>query len=846
MESQVLPASCVDSTTLNDNDENSSTSSSGNSTGMTALEELQELYIADPNTERVSLRGRHLSQEDAEAVFTFLQQHFPRLRHLDLRDNDLHELPQDFGARLPKLVALNLSNNNFRFRMGALRTLGENLQHCPCLKSLSLSLSSPAEEQVLLSMLPRLRILNGTPLPSAGNSSEGNPASPTIQELQQFCASPLAKVPISSSTAPTQQKVLASVHSKAAAVTTLAPKPSAAAPRRNVKNSIRPTELPTSISDERTDWCKLLKVNRTQISKGSNSASALRPDSTSTTVVSTETFLQQLKAVVTAFHECDSLGKANGGSKAKLFAQLDRHVELLAQQLKHQEPEDSKAELSEAMLQTRWSLLEVCAMFGSQKVAQTDAGLGNGFGMLLAMQKQLLAAMQAQQRNAQARIQAHESTTEGPTPAQNQQQLKILLDVAEGLESDLEAVQLQLQHETARREQVEHENLELKRVRCSAKGILKAETFRPTRGASTTDNLGATVPTSRRIRRCNSENAGSGNSKLDMIEDVRAAEVSGSSSTPSLVTSAPPVTVSVRNLSLKQLVDLINCVYASKTKYDARATTAGAPRETMEQHLYTYLNTRFGLPKLIVDYASAVWKAAEHFARRENDAAVFVALLRNRLDEGFLDIKRKLQSALVELLRAFLSAKYPMKQGKAIAALVQSRLDGLLHEEEWRNILTYLYEPQDKKAEKYHAAQAQGKKSLPTEKPSLSLPFVDFEQVLYGYQLQGRLELLDSFRRAFEELDTERVGVIGRVSANNADEGNLSFKLRSVNQWLTQLFFSQHESAVATLVETLDPFNHDVITFSDAANALLPDIRRVSTMISSSSTSQPKTKKNTM
>ncbi|KAL3669852.1 hypothetical protein V7S43_005229 [Phytophthora oleae] len=775
-------------------EETSSTTSSGNSAAMTALEELQQLFTSDPNAERVSLRGRHLTQEEAERVFTFLQQKFPRLRHLDLRDNDLHELPRNFGARLPKLVALNLLNNSFRFRMGALKTLGETLQHCPCLKSLSLSLSA-AEEQVLLSMLPRLRILNGTPLPSTRSD---NPASPTLKELQQFCASPL---PLSTS----ENKLGTRVDSL---------KSSVSYSRGNVKNSVRPTELPTSISDDRTDWCKLLKVNRSQVSKTVQNTSDLR---SSSAIVSTETFLQQLKAVVKAFHECDSHGKAKGNStsKAKLFTQLDRHVDMLAQQLKHQEPEDGKTELSEAMLQTRWSLLEVCAMFGSQKVTQADAGLGSGFGMLLAMQKQLLAAMQAQQRSTQAQIQAQAATEDAP--GQNQQ-LKLLLDVAEGLENDLEAVQLKLQQETARRELVEQENLELKRVR-SSKGPLKPGI------SKSTDNVSTTQP--RRIRRCKSEHNGT----PDLTEDARPAEIA-----PSSIQAAPQA-VCVRNLSLKQLVDLINCVYASKVKYDTRVTTASAPRETMEQHLYTYLNTRFGLPKLIVDYASAVWKAAEHFARRDNDAAVFVALLRNGLDEGFLEIKRKLQSALVELLRAFFSAKYPLKPGKAITALVQTRIEGQLHEEEWRNLLTYLYEPQDsaillrlvqQKAEKY---QSQGKKPQANEKQNFSLPFADFEQVLYGYQLQGRLDLLEGFRRAFEELDTERVGVINRT------------RFVTLTRRLAP---TKPESSITTLLETLDPFNHDVITFSDAANALLPDIRRGSSKTNSIAASQAKTKNKTI
>ncbi|RLN87222.1 hypothetical protein BBJ28_00004258 [Nothophytophthora sp. Chile5] len=622
----------------NVNEDWATASSSGNSTAVTALEELQELYVADPDVERVSLRGRRLSQTEAETALRFLQTHFPRLRHLDLRDNELHELPGDFGLLMPKLVALDLSNNRFRFRLGALRTLAETLQRCACLKSLSLSLSSPAEEQLLLAMLPRLRILNGTPLPSTRLSSQGNPASPTIQELQLLCASP--------------------------------PKAQAKGPRRSVKNSVRPREVPASISDDRTDWCKLLKLDRWHASTDAGSSpSALR--SSSTASVSTETFLSQLKAVVKAFHECDALAKSSKGSKLKLFAQLDRHVELLAQQLKRQEPSDGKTELSEAMLQTRWSLLEVCAMFGSQKAAQAHAGLGGGFEILLAMQKQVLAAMQQQQqRQAKPSVSASDSSS---TPSQSQ--LKLLLDVAENLENDLEAAQLELQQETARRELAEQENWALKH------GSSRAPKPQDSRLATSA---------SRRIRKRNGDRE-----SAILAEEPRPVETPTPLLTANSSAPEPPVTLATRSLTLKQLVDLVNSVYASKAKYDTRTTDAGAPRETMEQHLYTYLNTRFGLPKLIVEYASAVWKAAERFALRENDAAVFVALLRNRLDEGFLDIKRKLQRALVELLRAFFAAKYPRKQGQAIAALVQNRLDSLLLEEEWRNLLTYLYEPQD-------------------------------------------------------------------------------------------------------------------------------------------------------
>lgn len=45
----------------------------------------------------------------------------------------------------------------------------------------------------------------------------------------------------------------------------------------------------------------------------------------------------------------------------------------------------------------------------------------------------------------------------------------------------------------------------------------------------------------------------------------------------------------------------------------------------------------------------------------------------------------------------------------------------------------------------------------------LSLPYAVFEQVLFDYQLQGRIKLLEDFRVTFERFDTERVGIVSQV-----------------------------------------------------------------------------------
>ena len=45
-----------------------------------------------------------------------------------------------------------------------------------------------------------------------------------------------------------------------------------------------------------------------------------------------------------------------------------------------------------------------------------------------------------------------------------------------------------------------------------------------------------------------------------------------------------------RILSLKQLKEVINDIYAQKLKFDKKCSEYKQPKETMEQYVYTYLN----------------------------------------------------------------------------------------------------------------------------------------------------------------------------------------------------------------------------------------------------------------
>jgi hypothetical protein len=79
-----------------------------------------------------------------------------------------------------------------------------------------------------------------------------------------------------------------------------------------------------------------------------------------------------------------------------------------------------------------------------------------------------------------------------------------------------------------------------------------------------------------------------------------------------------------RVLSLKQLKEqFISLIYDSKMKFDRKCKDAHLPRETMEMHMYTFLNQRYGLKSLIVEHASAIINAVNKYSTIDNDVLVF-------------------------------------------------------------------------------------------------------------------------------------------------------------------------------------------------------------------------------
>jgi hypothetical protein len=62
------------------------------------------------------------------------------------------------------------------------------------------------------------------------------------------------------------------------------------------------------------------------------------------------------------------------------------------------------------------------------------------------------------------------------------------------------------------------------------------------------------------------------------------------------------VIISTRVLTIKMLKDMINEIYQSKELYDRKCIENKMPKETMEQHMYSFLNQKYGLKVIGITY----------------------------------------------------------------------------------------------------------------------------------------------------------------------------------------------------------------------------------------------------
>jgi Ca2+-binding EF-hand superfamily protein len=176
-----------------------------------------------------------------------------------------------------------------------------------------------------------------------------------------------------------------------------------------------------------------------------------------------------------------------------------------------------------------------------------------------------------------------------------------------------------------------------------------------------------------------------------------------------------------------------------------------------------------------------------------------------------------------------LRSKFPLKNNGEIQEMMTDKSSNFINEEEWVDIVQYMYNETDSDIltfqirevikKKYYSQNVIKKKQrLSREEMQLQkerekaakgrIAYKDFIKVmnmkiLLDFQLKGHEKFLEKFLGFYRDLDTDKDGVI--------DENQF-------RELIATMAVDMTEDDIVRMLQIVDPFNHQKITFSDCVN----------------------------
>ena len=289
------------------------------------------------------------------------------------------------------------------------------------------------------------------------------------------------------------------------------------------------------------------------------------------------------------------------------------------------------------------------------------------------------------------------------------------------------------------------------------------------------------------------------------------------------------IIVSKKKLSREQLNEIIQNIYKSKIAYDQNCIDLNKPLETMEQHMYQYLNNKYGLKNLTIEYASAIISGIKDYSKKDMNIKLFGMLLKNEIEENTLAIVEKIKQVVEETLEYFITQKNPYMSTGDVLLICDKIKKGMVDEDVWNSFIDTLFlndkENGNKVKEKiYEFIDRIMKKSL--EKLGNNLKFEmtreeedffkemqnypkkiryeDLINILIDYHIKVRKNYLKNMREIFMNNDENKDGVLTKkefikyindlkIFHEETLEENIDYLLRKMPQCEKYDFFSFSE-----------------------------------------------------
>ena len=265
--------------------------------------------------------------------------------------------------------------------------------------------------------------------------------------------------------------------------------------------------------------------------------------------------------------------------------------------------------------------------------------------------------------------------------------------------------------------------------------------------------------------------------------------------------------INTRILNLNNLLEIINQTYKIRNSRIEKQKEGFYNKGTLEQALYTYLKSKYGLKKLIIEWNMNIISSIQAYYKINGEVFLFALLLKNELDEESIEILNKIKRTVNNILNII----YDYNINK-ISKIKQNK--EFINENEWKAISTCLYSDDDFLKEKFINEVEQyinniiKRKDL-IEKTGQKILYEDFINLLIIFNMKLRKMYLHNLFNLFTKEDKKKIGII------NIDNFKQIIRNSGIIKDEQKL-----EDVIEKLVEIIDIEGSGQITFSDCVQCL--------------------------
>ena len=280
-----------------------------------------------------------------------------------------------------------------------------------------------------------------------------------------------------------------------------------------------------------------------------------------------------------------------------------------------------------------------------------------------------------------------------------------------------------------------------------------------------------------------------------------------------------------RVFTLKMMKEIISNMYTSKIAFDKKCEINKQPKQTMEEYMYIYLNQKYGLKNMVIEWATNIINGIRTFSSEDTEISLFGKILQNELEESCHLLITNLKENINTILLSVLKAENPFKDESELNSMKNKLIKNDIPPEKTQQIIENLFDEKGRAVlfDKINK-QINNKRNLMMKNNSIKGKYTreEMNKIIYTkqnecnyvqydflldicleYQVKLHIKYLKPFVKLFQSIDTNRDGIL--------DEEQFVHLIKNMN-----IFDEQNiVQIVEEFLNNLDPYGYKRVTFSE-------------------------------